>query len=72
MQIDDIRTARIHRKQEAKSKKATMEMQFPKGDGILATDSMNPFAMFGGIVQEITKFGKGYSAYRTFRTHDAS
>jgi transcription termination/antitermination protein NusG len=58
MQFDDTRAARIHRKEEARSKKATTEMQFPKGEGILVTDSINPFAMFGGVVQEITKSGR--------------
>ncbi len=33
-------------------------MQFPKGEGILVTDSLNPFAMFRGDVQEVTKSGK--------------
>ena len=64
MQFDD-------RKQEAKSKKASTDMQFPKGEGILVTDSLNPFAMFGGVVQEVTKSGK-VSSSRTFRANDAS
>ncbi|UXN67050.1 hypothetical protein N8E89_21205 (plasmid) [Phyllobacterium sp. A18/5-2] len=58
MQFDDTRAARIHLKVEAKSRKATTEMQFPKGEGILVSDSMNPFAKFGGVVQEVTKSGR--------------
>ncbi|ATU91430.1 transcription termination/antitermination protein NusG [Phyllobacterium zundukense] len=58
MQFDDTRAARIHRKKEARSKKATTETQFPKGRGILVTDNMNPLARFGGVVQEITKSGR--------------
>jgi transcription antitermination factor NusG len=33
-------------------------MQFPKGEGILVSDSMNPFARFGGVVHEVTKSGR--------------
>lgn len=58
MRFDDTRAARIHRRQEAKSKKVTTEMQFPKGESILVTDTINPFAMFGGVVQEVTKSGR--------------
>ena len=44
--------------QEAESKKATTEMQFPKGEGILVSYSMNPFAGFGGVVQDVSKSGR--------------
>ena len=33
-------------------------MRLPKGEAIWVTDSKNPFAMFGGIVQQVTKAGK--------------
>lgn len=58
MQFDDTRAARVHRKEEARSRKAATELQFPKGEGILVKDSMNPFARFGGVVQEVTKSGR--------------
>ena len=34
MQFDDTRAARIHRNEEAKSKKAATEMRFPNGESI--------------------------------------
>lgn len=49
MQFGDTRAARLHRKQEAKSKKAITEIRFPKGEGILAADSTNPFASLSMI-----------------------
>jgi transcriptional antiterminator NusG len=58
MQFDDTRAARIHRKEEAKSKKATTEMRFPKGEAIWVTDSRNPFATLGGTVQQVTQAGR--------------
>ncbi|CAN7354618.1 hypothetical protein LJR231_002052 [Phyllobacterium sp. LjRoot231] len=58
MQFDDTRAARIHRKEGAKSKKATTEMRFPKGGSIWVANSMNPFVSFGGTIQEVTRSGR--------------
>jgi len=55
MQFDDIRAACVHRKEEAKSKKATTETRFPKGEAIWVSNSTNPFATFGGTVQQVIK-----------------
>ena len=58
MQFDDTRAARIHRNEEAKSKKAATEMRFPKGESIWVIDPGNPFVSFGGTVEQVTKAGR--------------
>jgi hypothetical protein len=44
IQFDDTRAARIHRKEEAKSKQATTALRFQKGEGVWVTEGSNPFA----------------------------
>lgn len=56
MQFDDTRAARIYRKEEAKTRKATLEMKFKPGLDVRVTDG--PFATFGAQVEEVTKAGK--------------
>lgn len=55
MKHDDTRAARIHRKEEATSKKATVKMQFPTGESICVLEG--PFASLHGIVEEVTSQG---------------
>lgn len=56
MQYDDTRAARIHRKEEAKSRKKTAEMRFPKGTEVRITDGV--FASFMGEVVDVTSRGE--------------
>jgi transcriptional antiterminator NusG len=58
MQFDDTRAARLHRKEEAKSRKAKTESEFPPGRSIFVTERGNPFATFGGVVDEVTNAGR--------------
>ncbi|MCX8282462.1 hypothetical protein OSJ77_19920 [Phyllobacterium sp. 0TCS1.6C] len=58
MQFDDTRAARIYRQEEEASEKATARKRFPVGSTIAVSDNTNPFATFGGIVEEVTKSGK--------------
>jgi transcription termination/antitermination protein NusG len=55
MKFDDTRAARIHRKEEAKTVKATLEMKYAKGNRFAVTDG--PFASFHAVVEEVTKSG---------------
>lgn len=55
MQYDDTRAARIHRKEEAKTKKETTVMKFP--EGTLALIGSGPFQGFHGRVEEVTSKG---------------
>lgn len=55
MRFDDTRAARIHRKEEAKTIKATLEMKFAKGNRFDIIEG--PFAAFQAIVEEVTKSG---------------
>jgi transcription termination/antitermination protein NusG len=55
MRFDDTRAARIHRKEEAKTIKATLEMKYARGKRFDITDG--PFANFQAIVEEVTKSG---------------
>lgn len=55
MRFDDTRAARIHRREEAATRKATIEMKFAKGRDVEVIDG--PFASFHAIVQEVTKTG---------------
>jgi transcriptional antiterminator NusG len=57
MQHDDTRAARIHRKEEAKTKKQTTEMRFPAGELVYVTDEASPWVSFNGLVEEVTKAG---------------
>lgn len=50
MQFDETRAARIHRKEEAKSLKKTVEMRFPIGTTVSVTEG--PFEGLIGIVRE--------------------
>ncbi|MET3648051.1 transcription termination/antitermination protein NusG [Phyllobacterium ifriqiyense] len=58
MQFDDTREARIHRKEELESAKDNTKREFPAGRTVFVTDKSNPFATFGGVVEEVTKTGK--------------
>lgn len=55
MQFDDTRAARIHRKEEARTRKATLEMKFGKGKAVDVTDG--PFAGISAVVDEVTSKG---------------
>lgn len=55
MIFDDTRAARIHRKEEAATRKATIEMKYQPGKEFAVTDG--PFASFHAIVEEVTKSG---------------
>ncbi|TPN03820.1 hypothetical protein FJ973_29705 [Mesorhizobium sp. B2-1-3] len=55
MRFDDTRAARIHRKEEAKTIKATLEMKYAPGKEFSVIDG--PFASFHAIVEEVTKSG---------------
>ncbi|RWL14869.1 MAG: hypothetical protein EOR57_31480 [Mesorhizobium sp.] len=55
MRFDDTRAARIHRKEEAKTIKATLEMKYARGKEFAVIDG--PFASFHAIVEEVTKSG---------------
>lgn len=55
MRFDDTRAARIHRKEEAATRKQTLEMKYAKGNAVTVT--AGPFASFGGLVDEVTKKG---------------
>jgi transcription termination/antitermination protein NusG len=58
MQFDDTRAARVHRKEDAKSKKAKTESEFSPGRSIFITEQGNPFATFGGVVDAVTNAGR--------------
>lgn len=58
MVFDDTKEARIHRREEARTKKATAAMKYRPGADVWVTDERNPFATFGGIVEEVTSSGK--------------
>jgi transcription termination/antitermination protein NusG len=58
LQFDDTRAARVHRKEEARSRKAKTESEFSPGRSIFVTERGNPFAMFGGVVDEVTNAGR--------------
>lgn len=55
--FDDTRKARIHRKEEAKTRKLTTEMKFPPGKEVFVTDASHPFVDFHAVVEEVTKTG---------------
>lgn len=55
MQFDDTRAARIHRKEEAKSRKATLEMKYRPGVEVAVEKGL--LAPCLGIVKEVTKRG---------------
>lgn len=55
MQFDDTREARIHRKEEARTKKATLAMTFPATSEWLVSDG--PFASFNATVEGVTSAG---------------
>jgi transcriptional antiterminator NusG len=55
MQFDDTRAARIHRKEEAATRKATLEMRFAKGTTHVIKSG--PFESFLAEVEEVTKAG---------------
>jgi len=58
MKFDDTRAARVHRKEEAATEKENTERQFPSGQSVFVNERGNPFATFGGIVEEVTRSGK--------------
>jgi transcription termination/antitermination protein NusG len=58
MKFDDTRSARIHCKEKARSKKAKTESVFSPGRSIFVTERGNPFATFGGVVDEVTNAGR--------------
>jgi transcription antitermination factor NusG len=55
MKFDDTRAARIHRKEEAATRKATIEMKYQRGREFTIVDG--PFATFAAVVEEVTKSG---------------
>lgn len=55
MRFDDTRAARIHRKEEAKTIKATLEMKYAQGKSFAVTGG--PFDGFRAVVEEVTKTG---------------
>lgn len=55
MKFDDTRAARIHRKEEAKTRKATLEMKYQAGKEFAIIDG--PFSNFRAVVDEVTKSG---------------
>jgi len=55
MQFDDTRAARIHRKEEARTKKATLAMTFAATSEWLVSDG--PFASFNATVEAVTSAG---------------
>lgn len=55
--FDDTRRARIHRKEEEKTKKLTLEKKYKPGAYVLIEDEKNPFHRFTAIVDEVTKTG---------------
>lgn len=58
MQFDETRAARVHHKEEARSRKAKTEDEFSPGRPIFVTERGNPFAAFGGIVDAVTNAGR--------------
>lgn len=58
MVFDDTKEARIHRREEARTKKATTELTYTPGTPVNVVDSGNVFATFRGTVEEVTKAGK--------------
>lgn len=64
MQFDDTRAARIHRKEEAKTRKETLEMKYKPGREV--TINSGPLAEFAAIVQEVTKHGDVKVVIRLF------
>lgn len=56
MRFDDTRAARIHRKEEARTKKDTIKMTFRQGLDVDVLEG--PFASFSGIVDEVTSSGR--------------
>lgn len=56
MRFDDTREARIHRKEESRTKKETVKMKFRKGLDVDVLEG--PFASFSGIVDEVTSSGR--------------
>lgn len=58
MVFDDTKEARIHRREEARTKKATTELKYAPGTLVHVVDRNNVFAMFGGTVERVTKAGK--------------
>jgi len=63
MQFDDTRAARVHRKEEARSRKAKTESEFSPGRLIFVTEKGNPFATFGGVVDGNYKRRQSDHAY---------
>jgi transcription antitermination factor NusG len=55
LRFDDTRAARIHRKEEAKTIKATLEMKYAPGKRFEITGG--PFDGFHAIVEEVTRSG---------------
>jgi transcription termination/antitermination protein NusG len=55
LEFDDTREARIHRKEEARTKKETIAMRFFAGSEWLITDG--PFASFRAEVENVTSAG---------------
>lgn len=53
---DDTRAARIHRKEEARTKKATMEMKYAAGRQVRVLDG--PFADFFAEIESVTSAGR--------------
>ncbi|ATU91434.1 transcription termination/antitermination protein NusG [Phyllobacterium zundukense] len=59
-------TPRIHRKEEARSKKEQTQREFSPGRSIFVTERGNPFATFGGIVDEVTNAGRAIALIDIF------
>jgi len=55
MRFDDTRAARIHRKEEARTRKETVRMRFKPGTMVDVVEG--PFADFTAIVEQVTSSG---------------
>jgi transcriptional antiterminator NusG len=64
MAFDDTRSARIHRKEEAKTRQQTLEMKFQAGRHVQIKEG--PFADLHAIVDEVTKTGNVKAMVKLF------
>lgn len=64
MRFDDTRAARIHRKEEARTRKETVRMRFTPGTKVTIMDG--PFADFAAVVEQVTSSGSVEALVRLF------